>query len=58
MVNQALFDALLSNTFSKQSVKKISVARHAFGSNSSGLFALDQQIAGGPSQALGLEHVG
>ena len=29
-------------------------ARHAFGSNSSGLFALNQQIVGGPSRAAGL----
>ena len=41
-VNQALFDALLPNTFSKQPAKKTSGARHAFGSNSSGLFAIDQ----------------
>ena len=33
---------------------KTSGARHAFGSNSSGLFALAQQIAGGPSRAAGL----
>ena len=53
-VNQALFDALLPNTFSKQPAKKTSGARHAFESNSSGLFALAQQIAGGPSRAAGL----
>ena len=41
-VNQALFDALSPNTFSKQSVKKTSGPREAFGSNSSGLFALAQ----------------
>ena len=35
-------------------LKKTSGARHAFGSNSSGLFALAQQIAGGPSRAAGL----
>jgi len=29
-------------------LKKTSGARHAFGSNSSGLFALAQQIVGGP----------
>ena len=53
-VNQALFHALLPNTFSKQPAKKTSGARRAFGSNSSGLFALAQQIAGGPSWAAGL----
>ena len=53
-VNQALFDALSPNTFSKQSVKKTSGARDAFGSNSSGFFALAQQIVGGPSRAAGL----
>ena len=53
-VNQTLFDAFSPNTFSKQSVKKNLRARHAFGSNSSGLFAIDQQIAGGPSRAVGL----
>ena len=37
--------------------KKTSGARHAFGSDSSGLFALNQQIAGGPSRAAGLGHV-
>ena len=47
-------NSLKSDTFSKQSVKKTSGARHAFGSNSSGLFALAQQIAGGPSRAAGL----
>ena len=35
-------------------LKKTSGARHAFGSNSSGLFARAQQIAGGPSRAAGL----
>ena len=53
-VNQALFDALLPNTFIKQPAKKTSGARDAFGGNSSGLFALAQQIAGGPSRAAGL----
>jgi hypothetical protein len=53
-VNQALFDALSPNMFSKQSAKKTSGARHAFGSNSSGWFAIDQQIVGGPSRAAGL----
>ncbi|MDA9009927.1 hypothetical protein N9J35_01440, partial [bacterium] len=52
--NQALFDALAAVAFSKKPVKKTSGARHAFGSNSSGLFALTQQIAGGPSWAAGL----
>ena len=54
MVNQTLFDALLPNTFSKQPAKKTSGARHAFGNNSSGLFALARQIAGGLSRAAGL----
>ena len=54
MVNQALFDALAAVAFSKQPVKKTSGARHAFGSNSSGLFAIDQQIAGRPTRAAGL----
>ena len=55
VVNQALFDALSPNTFSKQPAKKTSGARHAFESNSSGLFALAQQIVGGPRgpRALG-----
>ena len=53
-VNQALFEALLPNTFSKLPAKKTSGARHAFGSNSSGWFALDLPIAGGPSRAEGL----
>ena len=34
--------------------EKTSGARHAFGSNSSDLFVLAQQIAGGPSRAAGL----
>ena len=34
--------------------KKTSGARYAFGNNSSGLFALTQQIVGGPSRAAGL----
>jgi len=54
MVNQTPFDALLPNTFSKLPAKKTSGARHAFGSNSSGLFELDQHIVGGPSRAAGL----
>ncbi len=54
MVDQTPFDALLLHTFSKQPTKKTSVARHAFGSNSFGLFALDQQIVGGPARAAGL----
>ena len=33
--------------------KKTSGARYAFGNNSSGLFALTQQIVGGPSRAAG-----
>ena len=37
--------------------EKTSGARHAFGSNSSDLFVLAQQIAGGPSRAAGLGHV-
>ena len=45
---------LLPHTFSKQPAKKTSGARHAFGSNSSGLFELDQHIVGGPSRAAGL----
>jgi hypothetical protein len=49
--------ALLPNTFSKLPAKKTSGARHAFGSNSSGLFAPDQQIACGPSRAMFLENV-
>ena len=53
-VNQALFDALLPNTFSKQPAKKTSGARHIFRSNSSGLFALAQQIVGGPSRTADL----
>ena len=56
-VNQALFEALLPNTFSKLPAKKTSGARHAFGSDSSGFFALNQQIAGGLSRAAGLGHV-
>ena len=39
-VNLALFDTFLPNTFSKQSAKKTSGARHAFGSNPSGLLNL------------------
>ena len=35
-MNQALFDALSPNTFSKQSAKKTSGARHAFEVNSFG----------------------
>ena len=35
-VNQALFDTLSPNTFSKQSAKKTSGARHAFEVNSFG----------------------
>ena len=53
-VNQALVEALLPNTFSKQPAKKTSGARDAFGSNSSGLYALAQQIMGGPPGAEGL----
>tara|TARA_B100000768_G_scaffold153806_1_gene150183 strand:+ start:490 stop:834 length:345 start_codon:yes stop_codon:yes gene_type:complete len=43
-----------SDTCSNRKAKKTSGARHAFVSNSSGLFAIDQQIVGGASRAAGL----
>ena len=57
MVNQALFGALLPNTFSKQPAKKTSGARHAFGSNPSGLLNLLNRSQVGLRGPRALGHV-